>query len=601
MSIPVLVQVYDEVRRLAIAGSVVAPGDFRLKKFIAPLEQAGQKAPVFSKVAQAAAKVVESNDQTSADSLLELSTLINAILYTQGETGIEGKLAPIPTTDLGLQVTQTSARVLKPLLEALTTTGSGRLEIIKDAQERGAFKDLRLIKAALSALDDSYSEIADFVSAKILPLYGTAILPELRAKFDQKGRGGHVRRLSLMHQLDPAGTREIVKQALEEGSKEVKVAAIECLGTSSEDLVFLLDQVKSRAKDVRQAALKGLAQSDSQDAVTALRTAFAGNDIELAVAPLRSSRNPDVLKFAIEEAARLRDELMAGTEKDAKEVAKRVERFLLQLECLRDRDDQATEKFLLETFGRREKILAKKGDVGGADIRERLVSVMLTASKPCLLALADAHASLTENELPEAFQAAYRVWSPEKVFDEFSPYLKGASGKKKRGDPSVAKQTAIAEALSGNWRWKRFSWDPDADEELLKHVDPKWLELAVELKNMDLVQALARPGHAAANQLLSDSFNELLKKSKESYELRWIVGTMINIQHPEATDALIAAISKTAKGTHSWGLYWLGQLIPGLPKEALPKIEALLPTLPDKAIDQLMDYVSQFKSKTSTT
>ena len=32
MSIPVLTQVYDEVRRLAIAGSVVAPGDFRLKK-----------------------------------------------------------------------------------------------------------------------------------------------------------------------------------------------------------------------------------------------------------------------------------------------------------------------------------------------------------------------------------------------------------------------------------------------------------------------------------------------------------------------------------------------------------------------------------------
>ena len=36
MSIPVLAQVYDEVRRLSIAGSVVAPGDFRLEEHCRP-------------------------------------------------------------------------------------------------------------------------------------------------------------------------------------------------------------------------------------------------------------------------------------------------------------------------------------------------------------------------------------------------------------------------------------------------------------------------------------------------------------------------------------------------------------------------------------
>src|SRR5687768_5287484 len=131
MSIPVLTQVYDEVRRLAIAGSVVAGGDFRLKKLVPPLEQAGQKAPVFSKVAQAVTKLTESNEKSSAEALLELSTLVNAILHTQGETGLPGKLQPIETTDLGQHQTQASARVLKLLLEALSTTGSGRLETIK--------------------------------------------------------------------------------------------------------------------------------------------------------------------------------------------------------------------------------------------------------------------------------------------------------------------------------------------------------------------------------------------------------------------------------------------------------------------------------------
>ena len=37
MSIAVLTQVYDEIRRLAVAGSVVASGDFRLKKLVPAL------------------------------------------------------------------------------------------------------------------------------------------------------------------------------------------------------------------------------------------------------------------------------------------------------------------------------------------------------------------------------------------------------------------------------------------------------------------------------------------------------------------------------------------------------------------------------------
>src|SRR5262245_54608213 len=78
MSIQLLTQVYDEMRRLAIAGSVVAAGDFRLKKLIAPLEQAGTKAPVFAKVADAIKHVVDGNGKDSAEALLDLTTLVNA-------------------------------------------------------------------------------------------------------------------------------------------------------------------------------------------------------------------------------------------------------------------------------------------------------------------------------------------------------------------------------------------------------------------------------------------------------------------------------------------------------------------------------------------
>ena len=131
MSIAVLNQVYDETRRLAIAGSAVAPGDFRLKKLVEPLTKAGQKAPVFAKIALAIEKVVQSNEKSSAEALLELSTLVNAILYTQGETGIDGKLTPIETTDLGPQETPAGANPVTQLLEGLICSGSLHLAIAR--------------------------------------------------------------------------------------------------------------------------------------------------------------------------------------------------------------------------------------------------------------------------------------------------------------------------------------------------------------------------------------------------------------------------------------------------------------------------------------
>jgi hypothetical protein len=595
MSIPVLTQVYDEIRRLSIAGSVVASGDYRLKKLIPPLQAAGQKAPVFAKVAQSVTKLVESNEKTSSEALLEVSTLVNAILYTQGETGIPGELQPIETTDLGQQQTQAGARVLKPLLEALTTTGSGRVEIIKDAFERNCFRDLRLVKPALAALDDVYPEIGDFVAKNILPLYGKAILPELRAKFDLKGRGGHVRRLALMHRLDPEGTRETVKQALEEGSKEMKVAAIECLGP--DDLSYLLENVKAKAKDVREAALKALGRSGTSESLAALQESLRSSDIGLAVGPVRESKNPQLIKFVVDEADAQANSLLAGKVKDKKEQGKQVDRLLSLLECLRGRDDKQTDAFLTKWFARREEFSAVKSEPGGKDIQQRLVQILATGPAGARNSLIDNHASLSPEDLPHAFIAARISRKPAEVFEMFAPYLTAKVDEKKKGrDPAFAKREAIGELLAGGWRWRYGYGEIDRDEDdQLKNLDPRWLDVAVKQNQLNLVQALARPGHAAANALLSASFAAELKKSKDLHDTGMILRTMVRVNHPEAAESLIAVLSKHAKS--AWGWYWIAPLIVELPKDAAPKLEALLPTLPDKAVDQLIGYITELKNK----
>src|SRR6266436_4836400 len=184
MSLALIEESANEVRRLAIAGSPLAVGDFRLKKLIAPLEQAGAKVPVFAQVAKAINDVVNGNEADSAAHLLSLSTLLNAILYTQGQTGTDGDYRELEVFAPNCASTRTTARVLKPLVEALTTTGGGRFEVVKVAVERGVFNDLRLIDPAIRALDDNYPELADLVAERILPAYGPGIAPLLRQKLD---------------------------------------------------------------------------------------------------------------------------------------------------------------------------------------------------------------------------------------------------------------------------------------------------------------------------------------------------------------------------------------------------------------------------------
>jgi hypothetical protein len=81
MSIAVLNQVSDETRRLAIAGSNLASGDFRLKKLIEPLNKSAAKAPVFGQVAKSIQKLIDAPPKESAQALLDLSSLVSAIRW----------------------------------------------------------------------------------------------------------------------------------------------------------------------------------------------------------------------------------------------------------------------------------------------------------------------------------------------------------------------------------------------------------------------------------------------------------------------------------------------------------------------------------------
>src|SRR5262249_53610044 len=152
-------------------------------------------------------------------------------------------------------------------------------------------------------------------------------------------------------------------------------------------------------------------------------------------------------------------------------------------------------------------------------------------------ALVDAHTTLPADSLGQAFLAACRYRKPADVFELFSPYLTAeVNEKKKNRDPAYAKREALVDLFLDG---RRYWYQDQRRLNMTVHFDPRWLDLAVKLGRADVVQALAVPGHAKSNALLTELFQERLAKPKpgDDPELIDILDTMIRVGHPEATNS----------------------------------------------------------------
>lgn len=595
MSLAVLNQVYDETRRLAIAGSNLASGDFRLTKLIEPLNKSATKAPVFGQVATSIQRLVDAPSDGSAQALLDLSSLVSAILYTQGQTTLDGDLQPIATSSIGTQTTQVSAKLMKPLVEALTSTGSGRMETIREGFEQGAFADLRIINLAVAALDDTYPELADFVADRILPEYGQAIVPLIADQIDIKGRSGNVRRLRTLYRLDPQAARPLVLEAFENGSKEMKIAALGCLGDSKDDLPHLHEQAAARSKEVRRVALQRLVNFTDTKTIELYTKALQSADVDLVAVPISENKSAKLSQLVRETVRQQATDLIDS--KTRTKLGPALQRFHTLLLAMQSRRDKATLTLLDWLFQQHAALLSLKGTpISGADVIQQLANVMLsTADASMHRLLVDSRDVLPEDVFATSLRAAVQSLTPAEVYDLFSPYyLAGskAKGKAKQRHEAVHRFLVYGEAAGTWYRHSRFAVvadDEDSAGQARASIwDPRWLEAAIAADDLDAVTELATVSSSSLNEYLEAKVVSLLKKSARVYEIRNVVAVMIRIGHPQATDAWIQGVQKLNSKSSGYGLYWLTQLASELPKSEVAKIEAILPTLPDSAADDIV-------------
>jgi len=598
MSLALIQEAAKEVRRLAIAGSPLAVGDFRLKKLINPLEQAGAQMPIFGQVAKAIGELVNGKEADSAANLLGLSTLLNAILYTQGQTATEGDYCELDMHVTNCSSTRTTARTLKPLVEALTTTGGGRFELVKTAVERGVFNDLRLIAPAIRALDDNYPELAELVADKILPAHGPGIAPLLKHNLDLKGKKCDARRLRVLHQLDPRGTIHLCKAALEDGSTEVKAEAITCLGKHEDCLPLVLEQTNSKNKTLRAAALEALAAHDRPEIVNLFTELIKGKALDLLARPMRAMRNRQVLNSLLDEGKRVFDLLLKGD-------AEQIPRWLELLDCLDQRQDAEGEEFLLSCFNQVDKLAklkaAKNSQITGPDLIARLATLLYNISSPKTL---EAILAKRDAVPPAAFAcvlgSALRAWPPGKVYEAFAPLLEQRKGTGKEKSEELQRTIYAAAYHGGVSIFGNYveAESDSAEAQALKGVlwDERWLDAALKADQLHVVFCLARPGRKGAITYLLKAL-----EAKNQTQTGMIIEALARCQYPKLTDVFLDTVARKIKGAKflDYNLVLLFNSARHLPAADLPKLDAFAGKLDESFVDRFLEALEPLRSRTA--
>ena len=517
MSLALLHETRTELRRLAIAGGSLAADDFRLKKLIPQLAEAGKTAPVFARLGSLLERVMTSD----ASALLEAGVLVNAILYTQAASGCAGE--SISSQENGaLPATTQGYRMLNPLRIALSTKGGGRQEIIEQGIESGAIYDLRLLGAVIGALEDSYAAIPPLI-AEVLKRIGPPCVPALLARFDPKEKGAaSPLRLEILGHILQAEGFALYRTAYDEGTPALKIKAIELMGSNPEFEPLLIEAAKSRKQEMREAAFLGLSSlAASPEARNILLAALDSADYPKAIKAIVRKGNALLLQDLTDRAATLLEKveglLAASPAKIDPKEGGPLDRLFSVLGGIKTTPTKtpamyelAVRVLMLTLRHPKVQLVEQLDSFHGNyndDLREEMRSCLSMAAKAVASfgmrdALAVLEDSLGENDSSKSLvfttaRLALDLRTPEQFFDFYHRLMEDGV-KTPRGE-------ALMNLLC------RFM-----DSDVFATLDPRWSTLFIRHNQLRLVIALASPGQADTEKYLREKMEATLRLAKEN-------------------------------------------------------------------------------------
>lgn len=526
MSTALLQEVYQETRRLYIAGSDLAKDDFRLNRLLPRLQQLGERSPVFKRIGDGVATLLAgsstSEGEDSATQLQRLTLLVLSVLRTQGSTASTSEQAESLSSEDIILRTRLTYRQLAPVQQALTTTGGGRYEIVKHAWKEGYFEDVRLLPLAVDALADPYSDIAELAMNSILPGYGKPVLPYLMDGFDPQGGKLEVRKMKAIQAIAGAEYADFYFQTAETTKGDMKATAIAGLAGLEQYLPHLLEWSKDKKKEVRAVAYTALAQISAPEAQEVLFTNFsdASRDLDLVVDALLVNMQPELAKRLHAAAWEALEAVASHPPKD-EAVQHYNNELVAHFRVWNHHDKEA----LLEMY----RFMVKHPKPFQSMMRESYHKMTLLEEPASALAY---EGNDDDVELLYQLEKVYPHYilrvatavhchrSPQEFYEHFSQGL--GAGSRRGGRHATPNSARIFEWMEDNIR--RYDneqielMESNGEinsymtsfhsllplEELDRQWDTRWLNIALEHRQQLLVALLARPGNDDAIALLKE-------------------------------------------------------------------------------------------------
>lgn len=539
MNLQALYDLKERLEHAAIAGTSLLQEDFRLRRAVEALAPLAKANPVFAKISGGTMALLNAPEAERSTKLLDVLSLVDAVVYTQGTTGISGEMIPA-NRGTGRYV-QASFGQLQPLLTALKGSGSGRTSLIRECwiQYPDYFTDFRVLPFVVGALGDNYGELADLI-AEILMKQDVSVIPLLKENFDPAGKTEMARRVRLVAKL--AGERENnwFVSILPDSKKDVREAVIQALSLSKENHQLLLDLCQSERGKLKDAAMRSLAVMDTEEAA-----AFWNKETQKkrsAVSCLRgvsSTLAADVSAVALQTFL---EEILAQKQKVYDQTGLEQITMLTASVCGKysARVDSLWH-WIAENMDQFAEIVPEQNvrscDLSLAEhLQQTLMQTILWNSDQEVLKLArDLGAHNREWFLGCAMLADMVEVSAKELYDRYAPLIVRTGLLKRENKEQRNDRIQIMRALSAvRWskdlhsytvvfpRWDSLTGNPVTSARKLDGVDPRWMTRLTDSK--------INTEGAVFNLSLSSHYR------KVEPAIDWLISWLIDGDNPEVCD-----------------------------------------------------------------
>lgn len=265
MNIEPLYKLKERLNTSAVAGISLMPEDFRLKQAIDQVEPLSKAVPIFGKIYQGALHILEVPEEQRANALLDELALVDAVLVTQASAGMDGELSAISSEIKETIITTAPYSKAAPILEALTTSGSGHYSLVIDSYRESPeiFRDFRLRSALVDGLGAGYSVLADEIE-QWLSKEDESMLPLLKRGFLPDGKSEMVRRVRVIENIAKEKENSWYLTMLDTAKKEVRETLIYALRHEKENEELLFNLVKTEKGKNKKAAIWALSYMESE-------------------------------------------------------------------------------------------------------------------------------------------------------------------------------------------------------------------------------------------------------------------------------------------------------------------------------------------------